>query len=135
MKAMQTVKIELLQGDNSPLVFSTEISESAKLSKISGTLAFRIILLFQKAKKYRMNLGGFSFARKFDVRITVQGVCASGTEIVGKDVIKFGITLQANENSVERFHDFIKDLVIDILTGESQMEGDFADLKPELCLN
>lgn len=132
---MQTVKIELLQGDNSPLVFSTEISERAKLDVISGTLAFRIITLFQKARKYKMNLGGFSFARKFDVKITIQGAEASGTEIAGMNVVKFGITLQANEKSFENFHGFINDLVLDIMTGQSQLEDTFAELKAELCLN
>lgn len=131
----QVIKIELLQGDNSPLVFSTEINERAKNDVVSGTLAFRIITLMQKTKKYRMNLGGFSFARKFDVKITIQGVEASGTEVVGKDVVKFGITLQANENSAERFHAFINELVLDIMLGTSQLEDTFAELKDELCLN
>ena len=131
----QTIKIELLQASNSPLVYSTEISDRAKNSVISGTLAFRIITLFQKARKYKMNLGGFSFARKFDVKITIQGVEASGTEVNGAGSIKFGITLQGNEKSVDQFHNFINDLVLDIMLGTSQVEDTFAELKEDLCLN
>ena len=47
---MKTVKIELLQGDNAPLVFSTGI-ESNCLDEVSGTLAFRITKLMQKSQK------------------------------------------------------------------------------------
>jgi hypothetical protein len=131
---IQKIKIELLQGENQPLVFCTEIS-SVRLSKISGTLAFRIITLMQKAKKYKMNLGGFSFARKFDVRISMNEVSASGTEDLGLSSVQFGITLQANESSVDKFHGFIADLVNAIATGEGQIEDTFVNLKEELCLN
>lgn len=131
----QTIKIELLQGDNSPLVFSTEISEDAKMDVVSGTLAFRIITLFQKARKYRMNLGGFSFARKFDVKITINDVVLSGTEVNGMSSVKCGVTLQANEKSFDHFHGFLSDIVTAMFTGQHKLEGDFADLKDELCLN
>lgn len=129
------IKIELLQGENAPIVFSTEISEGANLSEISGTLAFRIIKLMQKTRKYKMNLGGFSFARKFDVCITIEGQSASGTEVNGLSVIQFGIALQNNEASAERFHGFISELVSEILAGDSQIEDTFAELKEDLCLN
>lgn len=131
----QTIKIELLQGDNSPLLFAIEMSADANLSEVSGTLAFRIMKLREKVAKYKMNLGGFSFSRKFDVKISVGGTSASGTEVLGLSSIKFGITLQANEASADRFHDFLNELVLAVLTGEDQIEGTFSELKDELCLN
>ncbi len=132
---MMLVTIELLQGDNAPIVLQTEISGDCKLTEVSGTLAYRIIKLRQKAQKYKMNLGGFSFSRKFDVKITSEGVSASGSQSLGLDSIKFGITIQNNEKSADHFHEFINDLVLDILTGESKIEGNFKELKQELCLN
>ena len=126
----KNVKIELLQGENSPLVFAENI-ESRKLNEVAGTLAFRILKLREKAKKYGMKLG-FSFARKFDVRITIDGVSASGTEDEFKSMVKFGITVQSNEKSMEKFHSFIKDLVLSILAGEGQQEGTYKSLKGEL---
>ena len=132
---MKKVVIELLQGENAPIVLSTEISKEAKNSEVSGTLAYRIIKLMQKARKFKMNLGGFSFARKFDVKISIDGVNASGSETLGLSVIKFGITIQNKEKSADRFHDFINELVNDILCGDSELEGDFSELKEELCMN
>lgn len=130
---MKTVKIELLQGENSPLVFSTPV-ESNKLDEISGTLAFRIITLMKKARKYKMNIG-FSFARKFDVRLTIDGVSTDGTNALLNGLMKFSITLQDNEKSMERFHGFIEELVLEVATGQSALEGTFAELLEEIELN
>lgn len=128
---MKTVKIELLQGENKPLVFSTEVSEDAKLNVISGTLAFRILKLREKAKKYKMNLG-FSFARKFDVKITIDGESVDGTQINGYSSIKFGVTVQSNDKSYKAFQGFISELVEAVLTGEHKAEGTYNDLKSGL---
>lgn len=132
---MQTIKIELLQGDNSPIVISTELTEACKLKEVSGTLAYRLLKLRLKAKKFRMNLGGFSFARKFDVKISIGEKFASGSESIGLSAVQFGITIQDKEESQERFHGFISELVNDILCGDSKIEGEFAELKEDLCLN
>jgi len=130
---MKAIKIELLQGENAPLVFSTPI-ESNKLDEISGTLAFRIITLMQKAKKYKMNMG-FSFARKFDVRLTIDGVSVDGTNAILNGLMKFSITLQDRPESMERFHGFIEELVLEVATGQSDLEGTFEELKEEIILN
>lgn len=132
---MKTIKIELLQGDGSPVVASTELDGRCKLDKVSGTLAFRILKLRQKAQKFRMNLGGFSFARKFDVKISIAGKSASGTESIGLGSIKFGITIQNNEKSAMRFHSFIEELVSELLCEDSKIIDTFDELLPELNLN
>lgn len=126
------VKIELIQGDNSPVTVTTELTENLKNLEVAGTLAFRILKLRQKASKYKMNLGGFSFARKFDVKISIGSVSASGTQSIGMNTLKFGITIQNTEKSADKFHEFITDLVNDMLTGDSELEGEFEELKEEL---
>lgn len=127
----QVIKIELLQGENAPLVFMTELSKDAKLDEVSGTLAYRILKLREKVKKYRINLG-FSFARKFDVQITIDGQSANGTEVNMASTVKFGVTVQSNDKSYKDFHGFISELVEAILTGENKAEGVYNDLKSGL---
>lgn len=129
---MKTVKITLLQGENE-LIFSTPI-ETKKINEIAGTLAYRITALMQKSRKYKMNIG-LSFARKFDVAIEIDGKKADGTHTLLNGMVRFGITLQNNEASVDRFHGFISELVADIMTGQSQLEGTIEELKSNLCLN
>jgi len=126
---MKNIKIELLQADKSPLTF-IEAIESRRLDEISGTLAYRILALRQDAKEFNINLG-FSFARKFDVKITIDGQEQSGTEVF-KSMVKFGITVQGNEKSMEKFHKFINRLVLSILAGEGQIEGTYKELRNEL---
>lgn len=118
---MKNVSINLIQGE-AKLVFNTELS-SRNFTEISGTLSGRILSLMVRKKKYNMNLGGFSFARKFDVRIEIDGQGASGTETIANGLVQFGITIQNNEKSFERFHGFIGELIEDILTGRNILEG------------
>jgi len=128
---MRTIKITLVQGENE-LIFSTDI-KSNKINEIAGTLSTRIIALMVKSRKYGMNLG-FSFARKFDVKIEIDGKDASGTDTILNGLVKFGITIQMNDNSMDKFNDFIGELVSDILTGRNELEGTFEELKKELSL-
>ena len=118
---MKNVSINLIQGE-AKLVFNSELS-SRNFTEISGTLSGRILSLMTRKKKYNMNLGGFSFARKFDVRIEIDGQGASGTETIANGLVQFGITIQNNEKSFERFHGFIGELIEDILTGRNVLEG------------
>jgi len=132
IQSIRTVKIQLLQGDKSPITVKTELTKDATLTEVSGTLAFRLIKLRQNAAEYKMNLGGFSFARKFDVRIAIDEVQTDGTTLLGHGEVVFSITLQNNEKSFNNFHKFIAKLTDDILTGESKIEGTFEDFTPEL---
>ncbi len=118
---MKTVSINLVQGE-ACINFSTQI-ESIRFDEISGTLSGRILALMVRKKKYNINLGGFSFARKFDVRICIDGVEASGTNTIANGVVQFAITIQNNENSFNKFHGFISELVEDILSGRNVLEG------------
>jgi hypothetical protein len=123
---MKNVSINLIQGESS-INFNTELS-SRNFTEISGTLSGRILALMVRKKKYNMNLGGFSFARKFDVRIAIDGQSADGTSVIANGVIQFGITIQNNEKSFEKFHGFIGELVEDILTGRNVLEGTLEEI-------
>lgn len=123
---MKNVSINLVQGENS-INFNTELS-SRNFTEISGTLSGRILALMVRKKKYNMNLGGFSFARKFDVRIAIDGQSADGTSVIANGVVQFGITIQNNEKSFEKFHGFIGELVEDILTGRNILEGTLEEI-------
>ena len=123
---MNNVSINLIQGENS-INFNTELS-SRNFTEISGTLSGRILALMVRKKKYNMNLGGFSFARKFDVRIAIDGQSADGTNVIANGVVQFGITIQNNEKSFEKFHGFIGELVEDILTGRNILEGTLEEI-------
>lgn len=129
----KSIKIELIQNGHI-VSFSTEINDQ-KLSVIAGTIALRIVTMFQNIKKYKVNLNGFSFARKFDVKLIIEGKEVSGTQAILNGTIKFGLTLQNNEKSVAIFGDFIKGLVCDVLTGQSEAEIEIEDLLDEVGLN
>jgi hypothetical protein len=118
---MKNVGITLVQGE-AKLHFNTELS-SRNFTEISGTLSGRILALMYRKKKYNINLGGFSFARKFDVRIEIDGMASDGTNTIANGLVQFGITIQNNEKSFEKFHGFIGELVEDILTGRNVLEG------------
>lgn len=122
---MKTVSITLVQGE-SRLFFSTELQTNL-ISEISGTLSGKIIALMVRAKKYKMNLG-FSFNKKFDVEISIDGQSANGTETILNGLTRFGITLKQDIKSVENFHGFINDLVVDIVTGRNVIEGELDEM-------
>lgn len=129
----KVIRIELIQKGH-VITFTTEINDE-KLSVIAGTIAFRIVTMCQKVRKFKMNLNGFSFSRKFDVQLTIEGESANGTQTIANGSVHFGLTLQDKENSVERFGDFIKELVCDILTGTSKAEIELGELLEEVGLN
>lgn len=126
---MKTIKIQLIQGENTPLEFIENV-DSRRLDEVSGTLAYRILKLRENAIKFRQNIG-FSFARKFDVKIIIDGQSIDGTKLFNSTV-KFGITVQSNDLSYKRFHAFIDQLVIDILSGQLESEGTYNELKSGL---
>ena len=118
-----TVRIELLQNGKA-VHFSTDLSDDLKIPAVAATLAHRVVSLFQKAKKFRINLNGFSFARKFDVKIVIGGTEATGTGVILNGSMQFGLTLQDTEKSVRNFAEFIDELVTEVMTGASKVELD-----------
>lgn len=121
------VRIELIQGGK-VLSFDTELSAGSKIDHVAGTIAFRIIGLFQKSKKFGIKLGGFSFARKFDVKLVIAGNEVTGSQVILNGSMQFGLTLQDSEKSVTTFGAFIEELISDVMIGTSQMEIAIGDL-------
>lgn len=129
----KNIRIDLIQKD-SVLSFTVEM-ENEKLSVIAGTIAFRVVTMCQKVRKFKMNLNGFSFARKFDVQLTIEGESTNGTQVIANGTVAFGLTLQDKEQSIEKFGEFIKELVCDIMTGQSKAEVELTDLLEEVGYN
>lgn len=119
METVKTIKVELIQQGNEAknLVFTGQI-EADKITEIGGTIAHRILKLYKNAKLYKQKLN-FTFARKFDVKLTIDGEEISGSSLMN-GVINFGLTVQNKEKSIEQFCNFIDTLVTDVLTGENQ---------------
>lgn len=117
------VKLELVQGE-STLTFTRDI-DTDKITEVSGTIVQNILNLYTKTKKFKMDIG-FSFARKFDVKVTVDGVESNFNKIIASESVKFGITL--GEKSVERFAEFIHEFVTDCMTGQSELIFDLDEV-------
>lgn len=128
---MKTIRIDLVQGEKM-LTFEESV-ESRKLDEISGTLAYNILTLRQDAKEFGVKLD-FSFARKFDVKIIIDGIEKSTSELF-KSKVKFPCTVQSTDKSYEKFHKFIHRLVMNLLAGADRVEGTFEELKSDLILN
>lgn len=126
---MKTIKLTLVQGDNTPLVFTRTI-DTELISEVSGTIVANVLSLYAKSRKYKMNIG-FSFSRKFDVLLTIDGVETSFNKMTSQETVRFGITL--SQKSVERFADFLNELVIDAMTGESELIHDLDEVKAEFA--
>ena len=119
METAKTIKVELIQQGNEAknLVFTGQI-EANKITEIGGTIAQRILKLHRNARIFKQKLN-FSFSRKFNVKLTIDGEEISGNDLLN-GVIDFGLTVQNNDKSIEQFCNFIETLVTDVLTGESQ---------------
>ena len=116
METVKTIKVELIQQGNEAknLVFTGQI-EADKITEIGGTIAQRILKLHRNARIFKQKLN-FSFARKFNVKLTIDGEEISGSDLIN-GVIEFGLTVQNNDKSIEQFCNFIDALVTDVLTG------------------
>lgn len=126
---MKTIKLTLVQGDNTPLVFTRTI-DTEQISEVAGTIIANVLSLYTKARKYKMNIG-FCFARKFDVLLTVDGVETSFQKMTSQQTVRFGITL--TPQSVDRFADFLNELVTDAMTLKSEMIYDLNEVKEEFA--
>ena len=113
---MKTIKVELIQVNDAQkrLTFTGEIN-SDKISEVASTIAGRIVKLYTNAKVFKQKLN-FTFARKFDLAITIDGQTLSGTDLLN-GAVKFGITVQSNEHSIIKFAKFVEHLTIDIMSG------------------
>lgn len=120
------VILTLIQNETQ-IAFEVSV-QSEKISEISGTIANNVIALYNKKMKYKncLDLNGFTFARKFDLKLSVDSVEAGSNAVLGNSTIKFGLTI--TQGKVNNFVNFVQDLTTEILTGSSQLVVDYSEL-------
>jgi len=100
--------------------------DTEMISEIAGTLVHNMKLVRDKAKKYKIDLGGFSFNRKFEIELTINEESATLNEILGQQSISFSTTL--TDKTFENFANMVYDLVEGMLTGANDEITDFSEL-------
>ena len=100
--------------------------DTEMVSEIAGTLVHNMRLVRDKAKKYRVDLGGFSFNRKFEIELTINEESATLNEILGQQSVSFSTTL--TDKTFENFADMVYDLTEGMLTGANDEITDFSEL-------
>lgn len=121
---MKKVTITLKQANANLTVSKTVDSEL--LSEIAGTLIFNINQVRVKAKKYNLDLGGFSFNRKFEIEIAVDEQKGTLNQILGQETIAFSTTL--TKNTFVNFSNMVMNLIEGLLTGANAEIVDFSEL-------
>lgn len=120
------VTVTLVQKE-SKLVFSKEIATDT-ISEVSGTIAQNIIVLADRCRKYKINTG-FSFSRKFDIMVSIDGEQMNHNKLYGTETIRFGVTL--NPKNISNFAYFIHDLVEGVMTKSDELITDLSELLAE----
>jgi hypothetical protein len=109
------LSIEFVQGANKLNVSNVQI-DSIKIDEIAGTLAQRILTARANMKRYGMSIKGFSFNRKFDIVLNIEGCEAVNVSDLFAGLFDAQITLQANENSFKRFANILQDMTFCAMT-------------------
>jgi len=114
---MNTTKlsIEFVQCANKLNVSNVEIN-SINIGQIAETLAGKILTARSNMKRYGMSIKGFSFNRKFDVVLNIDGCEAVNVSDLFAGLFDAKITLQANENSYRRFANILHDMTFCAMT-------------------
>lgn len=111
--------------------------EGDNLQEIAGTVVKRILFARLQLAKYGAKIGGFSFNRKFNTRITINdNAPIDFTELYGLDGVDCSRTLIVDKSDAERtekifkgFADQIFDLVRLSLTDELMAIESFDNVK------
>lgn len=122
------VNVKFVQGANE-LTISNLIVETTKISEVSGTLARKVLTARANMKRYGFAIKGFSFNRKFDVVLSINGQEGTNINELFAGLGDFKITLQTTESSFKKFADIIHDLVFEQMTGASQMVYELDEVK------
>jgi hypothetical protein len=109
------LSIEFVQGANKLNVANVQI-DSVKIDEIAGTLAHRILTARANMQRYKMSVKGFSFNRKFDMVLKIDGCEPVNISDLFAGIISAQVTLQANENSFKRFAHIIQDMTFCAMT-------------------
>ena len=109
------LSIEFVQGANKLNVSNVEIN-SVNIGQIAETLAGKILTARANMKRYGMSVKGFSFNRKFDVVLSIDGCESVNVSDLFAGLFEARITLQANENSFKRFAHILHDMTFCAMT-------------------
>ena len=127
-----TLTLSFVQGANKLTLNSFEV-DSVRISEVAGTLATRIINARANLIKYGVKIKGFSFNRKFNIELQI-----NGGEIVNLNDLFCGIECKINyaaknkeelEAKSRKLADIIYDLVHLSMTGANDLVIDYSELK------
>jgi hypothetical protein len=127
-----TLTLSFVQGANKLTLNRFEV-DSVKISEIAGTLATRIINARANLIKYGVKIKGFSFNRKFNIELQI-----NGGEIVNLNDLFEGIECKINYSAKNReeleaksrkLADIIYDLVFLSMTGAKELVIDYSELQ------
>lgn len=130
------VNVTFVQGLNEVRIVNFEI-ESEKITEIAGTLVRKIVNARANMIKYGMKIKGFSFNRKFDIVLQVNGgekVCLNDLffdNVDAKITYSAKNEQQFNVNS-GRLCEIIYDLVFLSMTSDNKLVIDYSEVNTNL---
>lgn len=127
------ISLSFVQGANKLTLNQFEI-DSVRISEIAGTLAHRIVNARANMIKYGMKIKGFSFSRKFDIMLTINGCETVCLNDLFAGIVDAKVTyLAKNEEQFKvtsgRLCEIIYDLVSLSMTGANELVIDYSELK------
>jgi len=126
------VTLSFVQGANKLTLNRFEI-DSQRISEIAGTLAMRIINARKNMIKYGVKIKGFSFNRKFNILLEINGyesVTLNDLFITENNTFSYSAKNQSElEFKSHKLAEIIYDLVSLSMTGANELVIDYSELK------
>ena len=127
------INLSFVQGANKLTLNRFEV-DSLRISEIAGTLAHRIVNARANMIKYGMKIKGFSFNRKFDIILQINGCEEVCLNDLFAGILEAKISYMAkNEEQFKitsgKLCDIIYDLVHLSMTGANDLVIDYSELK------
>jgi hypothetical protein len=127
-----TLTLSFVQGANKLTLNRFEV-DSVRISEVAGTLAHRIVNARANMIKYGMKIKGFSFNRKFNIELQI-----NGGEIVNLNDLFLGDDNKVNYSAKDEQQfkiksgilcEIIYDLVSLSMTGANELVIDYSELQ------
>jgi hypothetical protein len=129
---MTTLTLSFVQGANKLTLNRFEV-DSVRISEVAGTLAHRIVNARANMIKYGMKIKGFSFNRKFDIILEINGCeSVSLNDLFLGDDNKVSYSAKNEEQFKIKsgiLCEIIYDLVSLSMTGANELVIDYSELK------
>jgi hypothetical protein len=127
-----TLTLSFVQGANKLTLNRFEV-DSVRISEVAGTLAHRIVNARANMIKYGMKIKGFSFNRKFDIILEINGCeSVSLNDLFLGDDNKVSYSAKNEEQFKIKsgiLCEIIYDLVSLSMTGANELVIDYSELK------